>query len=86
MADQVRVNEMKKKITQIEKRLQKIVAETEGIWEETGLDPKDPSYLVEKTMRFELAKKTVDEAFLCFKDLVETYKSICRELEEGEQE
>lgn len=62
-----------------------MMSDTENIWEETGLDPKDPSYLVEKTMRFELAQKNIVATFSSFKDLVGNYKRLCDELEETEQ-
>ncbi len=55
------------------------------IWEETGLDPKDPSYLVEKTMRFEVAQKSIDAIFSSFKDLIENYRQLCQELEKIEE-
>ena len=51
-----------------------------------GLDPKEPSYLVEKTMRFELAQKNVNEMYLVFKDIIEKYRKLCQELEKSNLE
>lgn len=62
-----------------------MMSETERIWEETGLDPKDSSYMVEKTMRFELAQKNIVATFSSFKDLVGNYRKLCDELEKTEQ-
>lgn len=62
-----------------------MIAEVEGLWEDTGLDPKDPSYLVEKTMRFELAQKNVTAVFSSFKDLTEDYRKLCEELERADE-
>ncbi|HMK32176.1 MAG TPA: hypothetical protein VK431_00975, partial [Nitrosopumilaceae archaeon] len=75
------VRELKEKINQKEVNLQKLISDIDRIWEDTGLDPKEPSYLVEKTMRFELAQKNVNVIFLVFKDLIENYKKLCQELE-----
>ncbi len=85
LADPILVKKLKEKIREDEARLQKLVSNTEAIWEETGLDAKDPSYLVEKTMRFELAQKTVSEAVSSFKVLVDDYKKLCQELEKAEE-
>jgi uncharacterized protein YpuA (DUF1002 family) len=81
VSDPVLIKKLKEKIGQNENRLQKLMTESESIWEETGLDPKDSSYLVEKTMRFELAQKNIATIFSSFKDLIENYKSLCQELE-----
>lgn len=75
------VKELKEKIHQKEVNLQKLMIDIDRIWEDTGLDPKEPSYLVEKTMRFELAQKNVNAIFLVFNDLMENYKKLCQELE-----
>ncbi len=61
------------------------MSEAENIWEDTGLDPKDPSYLVEKTMRFELVQKNIGIIFSSFKELVENYKILCQEFERTEE-
>lgn len=75
------VREFKEKIHHDEIKLQKLMSETQKIWEETGLDPKEMSYLVEKTMRFELAQKNTEEIFVVFKYILENYKNLCQELE-----
>ncbi|MGI0009244.1 MAG: hypothetical protein ACRD92_06465 [Nitrosopumilaceae archaeon] len=75
------VKELKEKIRHGEANLQKLMSDTNKIWEDTGLDPTEMSYLVEKTMRFEIAQKNTNAAFLVFKDLIENYKKLCQELE-----
>jgi len=80
------VRELKEKINQKEVNLQKLISDIDRIWEDTGLDPKEPSYLIEKTMRFELAQKNVNVIFLVFKDLIENYKKLCQELEKTDLE
>jgi hypothetical protein len=75
------VKELKEKIRHGEANLQKLMNETHKIWEDTGLDPKEMSYLVEKTMRFEIAQKNTTSIFLVFKDILENYKKLCQELE-----
>ena len=80
------VRELKEKIHQKEVNLQKLMNDVNRIWEETGLDPKEPSYLVEKTMRFELAQKNVNEMYLVFKDIIEKYRKLCQELEKSNLE
>jgi uncharacterized coiled-coil DUF342 family protein len=81
LSNPVLIKKLKEKISQNENRLQKLMTEYESIWEETGLDPRDSSYLVEKTMRFELAQKNTITIFSAFKDLIENYKNLCQELE-----
>ncbi|MDE1827369.1 MAG: hypothetical protein KGH99_02210 [Thaumarchaeota archaeon] len=85
LPDPVLIKKLKEKISQNESRLQKLMAESKNIWEETGLDPKDSSYLVEKTMRFEIAQKNISVIFSSFSDLIENYKSLCQELEKIEE-
>jgi hypothetical protein len=80
------VRELKEKISQKEMNLQKLMSDIDRIWENTGLDPKEPSYLVEKTMRFELSQKNVNAILLVFKDLIENYKKLCQELEKTDLE
>ena len=75
------VRELKEKILKGEIKLQKLMDDTDKIWEDTGLDPKEASYLVEKTMRFELAQKNIKATFLGFKEIIENYKKLCKELE-----
>ncbi len=79
------IKQLKEKISKDEARLQKLMNDAESLWEETGLDPKDSSYLIEKTMRFELAQKTVNVAFSSFKVLADDYKKLCQELEKAEE-
>ena len=80
------VKELKEQIRQSETNLQKLMNDIEKIWEDTGLDPKETSYLIEKTMRFELAQKNVNAMYLVFKDLIEKYKKLCLELEKSNLE
>lgn len=81
LPDPSKVKQLKDKIVKSETRLHKLISEAEGLWEETGLDPKDPSYLVEKTMRFEVAQKNLALIFSSLEDLVGDYKKLCQELE-----
>jgi hypothetical protein len=85
LSDPILIKKLKEKISQNENRLQRLMIESESIWEETGLDPKDSSYLVEKTMRFELAQKNIIIIFSSFKSLIENYKSLCQELEKVDE-
>jgi len=80
------VKELKEKIRQGQTNLEKLMNETDKIWEDTGLDPKEMAYLVEKTMRFEIAQKNANAIFLVFKDLLENYKTLCQELEKPNPE
>ena len=80
------VKELKEKIHKKEVNLQKLMNDTDKIWEDTGLDPKEPSYLIEKTMRFELAQKNIKAIFLSFKEIIENYKKLCLELEKSNLE
>ena len=84
MPDYTLVKKIKENIAKNEAKLQKQVNEIERIWEDTGLDPKDPSYLVEKTMRFEMAQETVNNAFLRFNETISEYKKLCSELEKSD--
>jgi hypothetical protein len=85
MVDPVQVKKIREKISQDEVRLQKLIGDTNRIWEDTGLDSKEPSYLIEKTMRFELAQKTVIVTFGAFKEVIEGYKKLCSQLERTEE-
>jgi len=85
LSNPVLIKKLKENINQNETCLQKLMTEHESIWEETGLDPRDSSYLVEKTMRFELAQKNTTAIFSIFKDLIENYKNLCQELEKIEE-
>jgi hypothetical protein len=80
------VKELKEKICKEETKLQKLISDTDKIWEDTGLDPKETSHLVEKTMRFEIAQKNIKFIFLVFKEILESYKKLCFELEKSEPE
>ena len=81
MADDILVKKIKEKIGKNEAKLQKQIEEVGRIWEDTGLDPKDPSYLIEKTMRFEMAQETINRAFLLANETISDYKKLCSELE-----
>lgn len=80
------VKELKEKIRKEEAKLQKLISDIDKIWEDTGLDPKETSYLIEKTMRFELAQKNIRAAFLGFNEIIENYKKLCHELEKSDLE
>jgi hypothetical protein len=80
------VKKLKETIRKEESDLQKLMDNTDRIWEDTGLDPKEPSYLVEKTMRFEMAQKNIKSIFLGFKKIIEDYKKLCIELEKSDPE
>ncbi len=81
----MKIKQIREKIQEDEKLLQRLMTEMERILEDTGLDSKDPSYLVEKTMRFELAQKSVITIFSVFKGIIEDYKKLCLELEKSEE-
>ena len=81
----MKIKQLKDKIQEDEKRLQRLMNEVENIWQDTGLDAKDPSYLVEKTMRFELAQKSVMATFSVFKNIIDDYKKLSLELEKTEE-
>ena len=80
------IKELKERIRKEETNLQKLMNDTDKILEDTGLDPKEPSYLVEKTMHFELAQKNIKTIFLGFKEIIENYKKLCLELEKSNLE
>lgn len=84
MVDSTSVKKIKEKIAKNESKLKKQVSEVERIWEDTGLDPKDPSYLVEKTMRFEMAQTAVNSTFSLFSEIITEYKKLCVELEKSD--
>ena len=81
MVDNTSVKKIREKIAKNEDKLKKQVSEVERIWEDTGLDPKDPLYLVEKTMRFEMAQTAVNRVFSSFNETITEYKKLCVELE-----
>jgi len=80
------IKALKEKIHRKETDLQKLMKDTDKIWEDTGLDPKEPSYLIEKTMRFELAQKNIKTVFLGFNEIIENYRKLCLELEKSDLE
>lgn len=81
MADDILIKKIKEKIDKNEAKLQKQIGEIRRIWEDTGLDPRDSSYLVEKTMRFEMAQETINTVFLLVNETISDYKKLCSELE-----
>lgn len=85
MTDDVLIKKIKEKIANNEIKLEKLISEIEKIWEDTGLDPKDPSYLIEKTMRFEMAQTSINNVFFQFKETIREYKRLCDELEKSDQ-
>jgi hypothetical protein len=62
-----------------------MTSEVEKIWEDTGLDPKDSSYLIEKTMRFEMAQVNIEKVFSLFNEIIEDYKKLCMELDKPDE-
>ena len=85
MIDHIQIDKIKKKIDKNENLLQTKIKNIQKIWEDTGLDPKDQSYLVEKTIRFEMAQTEIDKAFALFGETIEEYKKLCKELEKSEE-
>ena len=81
MTDDFLIKKIKEKIADNETNLEKQISEVEKIWENTGLDPKDPSYLIEKTMRFEMAQTSINMVFSQFNETIREYKRLCAELE-----
>lgn len=84
MVDDALVKKIKENIVKNETKLQKQVNEIGRIWEDTGLDPKDPSYVIEKTMRFEMAQEAVNNVFVRFNETISEYKKLCLELEKSD--
>ena len=84
MTDDALIKKIKEKITNNENKIEKQIRDIEKIWEDTGLDPKDPSYLVEKTMRFEMAQAGINKVFLQFNETISEYKKLCAELEKSD--
>ena len=78
------VEKTKEKISHDEDKLKKMMDEINMLWEDTGLDPKDQSYLIEKTMRFEMAQENIDKVFSLFKEHLNDYKKLCSELENSD--
>ena len=76
---------IKDKIDKDERKLLKCIEELERIWEKTNLDPKESAYLIEKTMRFELAREPLTTTLTLFKEIIGDYKKLCDELESNQQ-
>lgn len=85
MTNNSRIKKIKDKIDKDEQKLQKMIVEVEKIWEDTGLDPKDSSYLIEKTMRFEMAQGNIGKVFLLFNEIIGDYKKLCTELDKSDE-
>lgn len=84
MSEHITIKKIKDKIEKDQSKLQKTIIEIERIWEDTGLEQKDPNYLVEKTMRFEIAHENISKVFSLFNDIISDYKRLCSELEKSE--
>ena len=79
------LKKIKDKIGKDEDKLNKMINDVEKIWEKTDLDPNDQSYLVEKTMRFEIAQTNISKVFSLFKETIDDYKTLCKELEKSDE-
>jgi hypothetical protein len=86
MIDSSAIKKIKDKIEEDELKLRKSIIEVERIWEDTGLEPKDPTYLVEKTMRFEMAQENITKVFSLFNETINDYKKLCSELEKSDED
>jgi hypothetical protein len=86
MTDNLQIKKIKDKIDKDEQRLQKMIVGIEKIWEDTGLDPKDSSYLIEKTMRFEMAQRDIGKVISLFNEIIGDYKKLCTELDKSDVE
>jgi hypothetical protein len=86
MTDNLQTKKIKDKIDKDEQRLQKMIVGIEKIWEDTGLDPKDSSYLIEKTMRFEMAQRDIGKVISLFNEIIGDYKKLCTELDKSDVE
>lgn len=86
MIDNSTIKKIKDKIEKDEHKLRKSIIAVERIWEDTGLEPKDPTYLVEKTMRFEMAQENITKVFLLFNETINDYKKLCSELEKSDED
>jgi len=85
MTDHLAIKKIKCKIEKDEHDLKKSLTEVERIWEDTGLKPNDPTYLVEKTMRFEMAQENIIKVFSLFNEIISDYKKLCLELEKHDE-
>ncbi|TRZ78866.1 MAG: hypothetical protein D4R90_05315 [Nitrosopumilales archaeon] len=86
MNDSFTIKKIKDKIDKEEGQLRKSIIEVERIWEDTGLEPKDPTYLVEKTMRFEMAQENITKVFSLLNETINDYKKLCSELEKTDDD
>ena len=86
MTNNLQIKKIKDKIDKDEQRLQKMIVGVEKIWEDTGLDPKDSSYLIEKTMRFEMAQRDIGKVISLFNEIIGDYKKLCTELDKSNAE
>lgn len=86
MTNNLQIKKIKDKIDKDEQKLQKMIAGVEKIWEDTGLDPKDSSYLIEKTMRFEMAQRDIGKVISLFNEIIRDYKKLCTELDKPDVE
>jgi hypothetical protein len=86
MTNNLMIKKIKDKIDKDGQKLQKMIDEVEKIWEDTGLDPKDSSYLIEKTMRFEMAQANIVKVFSLFNEIIGDYKKLCTELDKSDME
>ena len=86
MTNNLTIKKIKDKIEKDEHRLRKIMIDVEKIWEDTGLEPKDPTYLVEKTMRFEMAQENITKVFSLFNETIGEYKKLCAEFEKTDND
>lgn len=85
MTDSITIKKILEKINKDEAYLNKLVEEAKKIWEDTGLDQNDPSYLVEKTMRFEMAHEKINKIFDTYKEHIQDYKRLCAEISKQEE-
>ena len=86
MINNLQIKKIKDKIDKDEQKLQKMIAGIEEIWEDTGLNPKDSSYLIEKTMRFEMAQRDIGKVISLFNEIIGDYKKLCTELDKSNAE
>ena len=86
MTNNPQIKKSKDKIDKDEQKLQKMIVGVEKIWEDTGLDPKDSSYLIEKTMRFEMAQINIGKVISLFNEIIGDYKKLCTELDKSDTE
>ena len=81
MSEHTIIKKLKDEVERNELKLKKMIIDIERIWEDTGLEQKDPNYLIEKTMRFEMAHENISKAFLLFNEIINDYRKLVLELE-----